>query len=42
MQAFEFFASNFTLINEINDTAGRYLNEVEALADQSEKRPRRP
>jgi hypothetical protein len=32
MQTFEFFASNFTLINEINDTTGRYLNEAEALA----------
>jgi hypothetical protein len=33
METFKFFASNFTLINEVNDTTGGYPDEIEAPAD---------
>jgi len=42
MKTFKFFALNFTLINEFNDTAGSYPSLFEAPAYQSEKRSLRP
>jgi len=38
-EGFNFFASNFTLINEINDTTRRYPHPTEAVIYQPEKRP---
>ena len=42
METFKFFALNFTLINEFDDTSGSYPSRFEAPAYQSEKRPLRP
>jgi hypothetical protein len=39
METFKFFASNFTLIDEIYDTTGRNPHEPEAPIYQPEKRP---